>query len=350
MGKSKSKTKTDQTQTNAPPAFTAPWLEQAAGMTGNALNSLPTTHYTGPMVAGMTPEQLAGITAAWGNTAANAGNLGQVLQGQIPNLTHSSMNFTTQLPDTSYQLADRQQLDSVINAAIHPVQQQLMEQILPGITNSALAAGAYSNDRATGVMPQTAIRDFGDSAQRIAAQLGYEDYNNYENRRLQAYGMQTQNAQQNYALDSARQGQISGDELQRLQLLPEYVNQTLHTQASQGDLLRMAAELDTANRQAGIQNQVGMDQYASTAPFMGLDAASQILARLSGNYGNPAHAGHDHDDADSVHHADDRAGTASGGRYRQHGNGYAEPRWRRTRQLRHGQQHLRSAAAEQPND
>lgn len=285
MGKSKSTTKTNQTQTNAPPSWTAPYLQQTAGLVGNAINQIPTEHYSGDQVATMTPEQLAGIMQAWGSTAGNAGELGQMLQAQTGNLLTSPMNFTTVLPDTSYSLAPRQELDSVIQAAIHPVQQQLMEQILPGITNSALASGAYSNDRATGVLPQTAVRDSMDSMQRIASQLGYEDYQNYENRRLAAYGATTGAAQQNYGLDTARQGLVSQDMLSRMGLLPEFVNSTLHTQASQGDLLRMAAELDTANRQGGIANEVGMDQYNSQSPFLGLDTASQILARLSGNYG-----------------------------------------------------------------
>lgn len=285
MGKSKTKTKTNQTTTNAPPAFTAPGLTETANMTMQALGQIPTQHYSGPMVATMTPEQLAGITGAWNATAANAGQLGTTLQDLLPRLTTSPMSFSMALPDTAYSLAPRQELDNVINASIHPVQQQLMEQILPGITNSALQSGAYSNSRAMGVLPQTAIRDATDSMQRIAAQLGYEDYQNYENRRLAAYQAQTAAAQQNYALENQRQGLISQDDLARLMAAPDFVNSILHTQASQGDLLRMAAELETAQRQGAIQNAVNMDQWATMAPFMGLDQASTILARLSGNYG-----------------------------------------------------------------
>ena len=66
---------------------------------------------------------------------------------------------------------------------------------------------------------------------------------------------------------------------------PEFVNSILHTQASQGDLLNMAAQLGVQNRQLGINNATAMDQYASQSPFMGLDTASELLARLSGNYG-----------------------------------------------------------------
>jgi hypothetical protein len=47
----------------------------------------------------------------------------------------------------------------------------------------------------------------------------------------------------------------------------------------------MAAQLGMQNQQAGINNSVGMDQYAAMAPFMGMDQAAQILAMLSGNWG-----------------------------------------------------------------
>jgi len=284
MGKSKSTTKTNQTQTNAPPAFTSPALTQAGAMTQNALNQLPTQHYSGPMVATMDPAQLAAITGAWAGTAGNAADLSGWMQGMLPQL-QNGMSFTTALPDTSYSLAPRQELDSVIAASIDPVQRQLMEQILPSITNSALAAGAYSGDRAMGVLPTDAVRNATESMQRIAAQLGYEDYQNYENRRLAAYQATTGASQQNYALETARQQAEQADMISRMSLIPDYVNNILHTQASSGDLLRMAADLETTQRQAAINNMLGMDQYASQAPFMGLDTASEILARLSGNYG-----------------------------------------------------------------
>jgi hypothetical protein len=280
MGSKKQTTKstTNQTQTNAPPAWTLPGLTSTAGLVQNAIGQIPATHYSGDMVASMDPSQLAAIQQAWQGTAANAGDLAGWMQGQIGGFQPT---YTTSLPDTSYNVADRQNLTDVINASIHPVQQQLMESILPSITNSALAAGAYSGDRAMGVLPQTAIRDATDSMQRIAAQLGYQDYNDYENRRLAAYQAETAAAQGNYGLENNRVGL----NLQALMAEPEFVNSILHTQASQGDLLNMAAQLGVQNQQLGINNATAMDQYASQSPFMGLDTASELLARLSGNYG-----------------------------------------------------------------
>lgn len=282
MGKSKTTQKTvqDQTQTAAPPSWTAPGLIDAASMVTQGLQQIPTTHYSGPMVATMDPAALQNIMSAWNATAANAGGLAATMQGRVGDLANPYA-YQTQLPDTSYSLAPRQELDNVIAASIDPVRRQLMEQILPSMTSSALASGAYSGDRAMSVLPGQALQQFGETAGDIAARLGYEDYQNYENRRLQAYGMQTQAAQGNYALEDARHEL----DLRQLSMLPDYVNAILHTQGAQGDLLSMAAQLEQAQRQAAIQDAVGRDQYASQAPFMGLDTASQLLAMLSGRYG-----------------------------------------------------------------
>jgi lactam utilization protein B len=286
MGKKKSTTKTTQNTvgTNAPPSWTFPGLSTTAGMVTDALGQIPATHYSGPMVATMDPTALSAIQNAWGATAQNATNLAGWEQGNLGQL-NEGMNFSTALPDTSYDVANRPDLTSVINASIDPVRRQLMETILPGIQNSALASGAYSSDRATGVMPQTAIRDAEENMQQIAAQLGYQDYNDYENRRLQAYQAETAAGQQNYALDTQRQNDSRALQLQALGMQPDMINSILHTQASSGDLMRMAAELGQQQNQLSINNATGMDQYQSQSPFMGLDTASELLARLSGNYG-----------------------------------------------------------------
>lgn len=292
--KSKTKTVSDtnQTQTQAPPSWTAPGLSQAAQMVTARLGSIPTSHYSGDMVAAMNAGDLARIQQAWGATAANAGGLATQMQGMLPQLQTGTLDWTTGLPSTDYTLAPRQDLDAVINASIDPVQRMLMEQILPSITNSALSSGAYSGDRAMGVLPTDAIRNATESMQNIAAQLGYEDYQNYENRRLAAYQATTAAAQGNYGLETSRQGLEAQDLLARMGLMPDYVNAILHTQASQGDLLKMAADLGVQQRQAQIDNALKQDQYASYSPFMGLDQATQLLTALSGGWGTQNMTGH----------------------------------------------------------
>lgn len=295
--KSKTTNVTDSTQhqTAAPPSWTMPGLSNVAGQVTDAAAHLPTSHYSGPMVAQMDPAMLAQIQNAWGATAQNAGNLAGTLQStampQLQSLA-GGLNYSTALPNTSYGLAPMQDATAAINSAMQPVQRQLSESILPQITNSALAAGAYSGDRAMGVMPQTAIRDAQQSMQQIAATMGYQNYNDYENRRLAAYGATTGAGQQNYALDTQRQSSDAAARLQALGMQPDMINAILHTQASQGDLLRMSAELGQQNQQSGINDSLQRDAYASSSPFMGLDTASALLAQLSGGWGTTDATGH----------------------------------------------------------
>jgi hypothetical protein len=67
--------------------------------------------------------------------------------------------------------------------------------------------------------------------------------------------------------------------------MPDLVQSILRTQSSEGDLLKMAAELGVSTQQAQINDAIARDQYASQSPFMGLDTASQLLAQLSGGWG-----------------------------------------------------------------
>lgn len=288
MGGSKTTETTNQTQTAAPPTWTLPGLQIAGQDVTNAIGQIPSSHYTGPMVATYDPADIAAIQAAWNGTAANATNLAASMQNStLPELQSigQGLHYTTSLPTTSISAAPLQDATAAIQASMAPVMQNLTHNILPGITNSALASGAYTSDRALGVVPEQAIADATASMQNTAAQLGYTAYEDWATRDLTAQQATVQAAQQNYSLDTARQTQQAAAQLQALGMTPDMVNSILHTQASSGDLMQMAANLGLTAQQAQINNAVGMDQYASQAPFMGLDTASQLLAELSGNWG-----------------------------------------------------------------
>jgi len=287
MSKSKTTTKqsSNSTQTAAPPSWTQGGLTQAGSMVQNALGQLPTTHYSGEQVAVMRPEEEAAIRSAWEGTAANAGSMAQNLQNTVMPQLMQQYGFQTQVPTGSYNMGDMYGMNAAIEAAIQPVQQQLMESILPGISSSALSSGAYSSDRAMGVLPQQAVRDSTDSMQRIAATLGYQNYQDYENRRLQAYQGDQATALGAYNAETSRGLGTEQNAISRAGAASGLTNDILRTQASQGDLLQMAANLGVANRQGGIQDALARDQYAAYSPFMGLDQATQLLQGLSGNWG-----------------------------------------------------------------
>lgn len=289
--KKKTKTTYNDHSTNAPPAWTAPGLTQAGGMVQNALGQIPTSHYTGQQVAYMDPAQLQAIQSAWGQTAGLAGDYTQYMQDQLPGLS-TPPQFSTQLPTANYNMGDRYAgLEGTINAAQHSTLQQLQQNILPGIQSSSLDAGAYSGDRAMGVLPTQAIGNATESMQRIASELAFQDYQDWENRRLAAYQGDQATQLGSYQADTQRGLGVADANAQQMSLLPAYIQSMLHTSGSVGDLLNMSAALGVQNDQNVINDAVAQDRYASYSPFMGLDQASQLLAQLSGAWGQQDRSG-----------------------------------------------------------
>lgn len=288
--KKKSTTKFDQTTTSAPPSWTAGGLATAGGMVESALGQIPQTHYSGQQVAYMTPEQLAAVQGAWTNTAGLAGDYADWMGGQLDTLS-SPYQFTSQLPTEQFDMGSMYDVNPVIQASLNPVMRQLTEQILPGISSSALDAGAYSGDRAMAVLPTTALQNYSREAADIAAQIGYENYRDFENRRLQAFASDQDRLLAGYGAETQRGLGSQNANSQTMAAINDYVSGILRNSASQGDLLNMAAQLGVTNQQAGINDALARDQYASYSPFMGLDQAAALLAQLSGNYGTQTSSG-----------------------------------------------------------
>lgn len=240
--KKKQTTTTNQTQTAAPPAWTLPGFEIAGKAVTDALAGPRVAPYAGDFVAGMDPARLAAQIAAYDAASGTVGELGGFADAQLRDLF---------APRDSQAL-----LQEAIKASIEPTFRQLREQTLPGIRNSALASGAYTNDRALGVVPENAIRNATESAQRIGAELGYQGFQAEEDRRLDRAGM-----------------------------LPGLANLVAQMTSARGDLLGMGTQLEQGNRQAGLDNAIARHDYAVGAPYESISPAAQLLALLSGNYG-----------------------------------------------------------------
>lgn len=283
--KKKSTTKYNQTSVNAPPPFTAGGLEATSGLVQQALGQIPQEHYSGQQVAYMTPEQVAQIQGAWGNTAGLAGDYTDWMGAQLPGLTEQ-WQWQSQLPTQSYNMGNLADVNPVIQAALDPVYRQLTEQLLPSIQMSSLGdAGAYTGDRAMSVLPLNALQDYDRQAGNIAAQIGYQNYADYEARRLNAWQSDQDRLLAGYAAETQRGLGEEASNVNQMGAIGDYVSNILRNSASVGDLLNMSAQLGVTNDQAMINDALGRDQYASYSPFMGLDQATNLLTQLSGNYG-----------------------------------------------------------------
>lgn len=247
----KNETSSNGTQTVAPPSWTMPGILDAAGKVSAAISQLPGQKYTGDFTAlpNMADVQAAGD--AYRAAVPQAQHFGQMLEQAAGGL------------NTPYNVGQMADVNPVIQAALAPVTRQLTEQILPGIRSGAVDSGAYSGSRAMQVLPQQALADWSKQAADTSATIGYQNYQDFENRRLAAAGLDTQ----------------------RLALLPDIANASMGMTTAGGDLITQAAGLDAAARQAIINNNLAKNQYDYMFPFQGLDIGAQLLAQLSGNYG-----------------------------------------------------------------
>lgn len=274
MGSKKTtETKSNQTTTVAPPSWTMPGIADASGRVINALNSLPGQQYQGDFVAQPNQGLINGAVNAYTGAAAqgqqNAAQLGQLAQG---------VGALPQITTGNYNVGSAYDINPAIQAATAPLFKQLTEGTLPGLRSAAIDSGAYSGDRAMSVLPSQAIQATAENAQNLAAQIGYQNYNDMEQRRLQGYTVDQGNALQAQQLNNAFR-------LQGASAQSDLLNEQMKMLTSGGDLYSAAAGTQQQAQQAGIDNALKQAQYSYMYPFQGLDIASSLLAQLSGNYG-----------------------------------------------------------------
>lgn len=277
MGKSKSKTvsntATNQTQTATPYGPIQSGLDSLAGNITHAMDMAQATPmYTGDFVAQPGALQSA-VIPAYQQSAALANSLinpaltaANTKLWEMPTFGGPSIDAGTK----TFGSYDASQVAPVIEAAMAPYLRQLQEQILPGLQSSAIESGAYSNDRAFAVMPQTALRDTSRMAAEVGSGIAFQDFLEQQNRLQQAYGLSTQ------------RGLGTADVLtSRLGLYPELTDNVMRLSTGSADLTQQASAYDLAMRQAEINNALARDQYAISAPFRGLDQAASLYGTFA---------------------------------------------------------------------
>jgi hypothetical protein len=266
-------TKTNSTQTAAPPSWTAPGMQALGDAVTGAIGSRPPM-YQGPMIAGPSTYDLQ-APGAYASSSQDAANYAQMMQGIIG----SSMQGPTFGGPAAAEAGNFANYDStairpVIDAALQPVTRQLMEQILPSIASSGIESGSYGGSRNGTVLPSMALDNYSRNAGEIATGLAYQDFGDTAARALQAYGLNTQ------------RGLGEADVMtQRLGLQPDLMNEAMRLSTGSADLLSQAGATDRANTQMGIDDALAQWQYQTTAPYAGLDTAASILAQIGNPWG-----------------------------------------------------------------
>lgn len=379
-------------QTNAPPSWTQPGLSQLGGdvmQAYNKVSGLNSAPYTGDFVAApntalvnellqnlMDSKSMAGsVSGQFGGYADRLAGMDAPemsgmddllalmpttaqLQGVFNNPAapdFQSMKPTMAAAPTFRGFAPQDfqadnggaRLEGALTAATQPFIRELMQTILPGITSSAIEAGAYSGDRAMSVLPGQAIADTATRANEVTQGLAYQGFQSEEQRRLAAWqamqemglaaagqenefntniwsgtndfnttlfdilagaesakfatqqgaataqggqlmdaltGMYGTNAS---AMSNFNRDALAGQESERANLgaAGNMLMSMLQTGTAKADLTQEMINAVLGQEQATIDNALARDNYDLTQPFRGMDIATQLLQQLSGNWG-----------------------------------------------------------------
>lgn len=276
--KTKSTQKTNSTQTNAPPTWADPTMQNLAGIINSGVNQVgQVPAFTGDFVAQPGVLQQA-VPGGYFDAAAMARSLiPQAQQALGAAGTAPAFDVTGEMLNPAlhgFAATNPGGMDAAVLAAMNPVYRNLTEQILPSLQSAGIESGAYGGSRALNTLPAQALRDYSAEAGNIAAQLRYQDFGDTANRILQGYGASTQRG--------LGEANVLTD---RLGLTPDLLDAVMRMSGGAAELQAQGAGYDTANRQSVLDNALQQYQYQIQRPFMGYDIATDLISRLAGNYG-----------------------------------------------------------------
>ena len=222
-----------------------------AAKTALGLNQA-TGGYGGDFIAGATPTQLQGIEALKSAvpTITNAVGAAPLAVDQLKNVL-SGMYLDP---------ATNPWIKSVADTAVRRVQDPLMQNILPGITDQAIAQGAYGGARQD-LSQERAVKDFDQAALDATSGIYAQNY-------------ATERGYQNAAASGGLQNAIQG---------------VVNLSQAPGMVLSQAGELERGLNQLSLDNALARHQEALNAPWQGLTNYATILG--SGGFGQSSTAG-----------------------------------------------------------
>lgn len=265
-GKKTTNNVTNQTQTNAPPEWALPGLEQLASRITSIIPNMPGPAYTGDFVAPPNATQYSALPIF-----ANASNM--ALQG-ADQAGQAASALTSGGPNYGAWNTPRFDTTAAAMAASQPIFRQLQQQVLPGLQSSALASGAYGGGRAMELLPGMAIRDAVRGAQEIGTNMAFAEHQGAMQDQLAGYQALTQRG---LGTEGLRQQALLG--------LPSLLDARMRMATGAGDILSQSGSMQQAWDQSAINNQLARFQYNQDYPFQGLDRAAQLLSGLASGYG-----------------------------------------------------------------
>lgn len=232
------KTHTYGTQTNTPWAEASPYYPDLYKQGQEAMQSNQNNVYTGDFVA--QPN----------NAMRQGAGLLEGVAGALPNYSGDvTRNLSDVLSGKYLNLETNPYLMPALQASMKPVTDQFMQQVLPGINDAAISAGAYGGARQD-LAQNIAVDTFGRTQNDAVTKVAYDNYLR---------------------------------ELERMLNPAATVDSAVGALNAPGKQLLAAGGIQQGFDQAMIDNNMKKFQYSQTAPWQGLTEFSNLLT--AGGFG-----------------------------------------------------------------
>lgn len=260
------------TQTSGPGEFTGGIFNDVfLPSVLNAFGSVGLDPYSGPLSAGADPLQIAA------NQGAEQAAFGAIGQGQgIRGLAEQLISGQT------LNSFSNPGFEGVLTAATRPAIQAFNESVVPQITSSAIANGAYGGSR-NGIALGLAADRLGESLQDTTSNLAYQNFQTERGRQLnagsllnQAFGLDQQPFQTASALGAERRGFAQDQINENVQLDSLARSQPFETIGQLGQLLAMVGDRQGAGQNEGLSN----------SQSVGTSTSNGMQTQDAGTFGN----------------------------------------------------------------
>lgn len=277
-GSQKSSPVQSVTTTTQPPTYLVPYLQDLASKAQSGYNSFIdkglNQPYTGERIAGANSNDYLAM-----DNAAGAANVFE--NSGAPTRMYDFGNmFANKVASGGYTAPGNMAFDSgsydlskTINAAIDPVFKQFSERLVPQLKSSAIESGAYGGSKFNEVGERLA-RDTQDTAANIAANIGYQDFQNKRN--LDQLDL---NQRRNTMLTGNQQ------ELAAAGGVGDLFSKALGMDLQSSDIFSNIADRMRGFEQGNIDEALANWQEQRYAPWAGLDEYASLINGVAGNAG-----------------------------------------------------------------
>ena len=243
-----------------------PYITDIFERAQQGFNEIDQKRFNGPTYAAANADQLGALDQVRALSSSMQGYgdpTAAAAQGLYDNV--NSGYYTDQLNDAFVIQDPAAELQGAIAAAVDPLQRQLLESILPELSNGAIEQGAYGGSKFQDLQGD-AIRGFSDQALNVASTLSYEDL-------VRRQALEQKDLSERRGLAPALFQSEQNAALLGSNLLEAAAGQNLVS----SNLLQEAGNEQQRLDQAKINANIADFQRSLTEPFTGLDIYSSFI-------------------------------------------------------------------------